>query len=85
MSTLEHSGNLVFNLDPPYLLTLPMHQHDWVLVMMDEFTRRLIGFAVHAGEVDGVTLCRVFNRVISGKKPLGYLSYDHDPLFEYHR
>ena len=46
---------------------------------------RLIGFAVHAGELDGVTLCRVFKRVIPGKKPLGYLSYDHDPLFEYHR
>ena len=29
----------------------------WVLVVMDQFTRRLIGFGVHAGDVDGVALC----------------------------
>ena len=52
---------------------------------MDQFTRRLIGFGVHAGDVDGVALCRMFNRVISGQKPPSYLSSDHDPLFEYHR
>jgi len=52
---------------------------------MDQFTRRLIGFAVHAGDVDGIALCGMFKRVISGKKPPSYLSSDHDPLFEYHR
>ena len=52
---------------------------------MDQFTRRLIGFGVHAGDVDGVALRRMFNRIISGKKPPHYLSSDHDPLFEYHR
>ncbi len=39
----------------------------WVLVVMDQFTRRKIGFGVHAGEVDGVALCRLFNHAISGK------------------
>ena len=28
----------------------------WVLVVMDQFTRRIIGFGVHAGDVDGVAL-----------------------------
>jgi putative transposase len=28
----------------------------WVLVMMDQFTRRIIGFAVRRGPVDGLTL-----------------------------
>ena len=32
----------------------------WVMVIMDQFTRRVIGFAVHAGAVDGVTLCCMF-------------------------
>src|SRR5262249_4007596 len=36
----------------------------WVLVVMDQFTRRIVGFAVHRGVVDGVALCRMFNRVI---------------------
>src|SRR5438876_2076727 len=33
------------------LATLRTH---WVLVVMDQYTRRLIGFGVHAGAVDGV-------------------------------
>ena len=51
--------------------------------LMDQFTRRLIGFGIYAGDVDGVALCCMFNRVISGHKPPSYLSSDHDPLFEY--
>ena len=57
----------------------------WVLVVMDQFTRRLIGFGVHAGDVDGTALCRMFNKAISGMGIPKYLSTDHDPLFEYHR
>jgi hypothetical protein len=33
----------------------------WILVVMDQFTRRIVGFGVHAGDVDGVALCRMFN------------------------
>jgi hypothetical protein len=29
----------------------------WVLVVMDQFTRRIVGFAVQRGVVDGVALC----------------------------
>ena len=57
----------------------------WVLVVMDQFTRRIIGFAVHPGDVDGPALCRMFNRVIARQPLPGYLSTDHDPLFRYHR
>ncbi|MEE8428317.1 MAG: hypothetical protein V3S33_02285 [Gammaproteobacteria bacterium] len=31
---------------------------------MDQFTRRIIGFGVHAGDVDGVALGRMFNTAI---------------------
>lgn len=44
-------------------ITLKTH---WVLVVMDQFTRRIIGFGVHVGAVDGVALCRMFNKAISG-------------------
>jgi hypothetical protein len=38
----------------------------WVLVVMDQFTRRIIGFGIHAGTVvDGVALCRMFNQAIA--------------------
>jgi hypothetical protein len=29
---------------------------------MDQFTRRIIGFGVHGGIIDGVALCRMFQR-----------------------
>ena len=56
----------------------------WVLVVMDQFTRRIIGFGVHAGDVDGVALCRMFNTAISTRSVPRYLSFDNDPLFLYH-
>ena len=64
------------------LLVLNSH---WVLVVMDPFTRRIIGFGVHAGDVDGIALCRMFNRAISNQGAAHYLSSDNDPLFRYQR
>lgn len=52
---------------------------------MDQFTRRIIGFAAHDGDVDGATLCRMFNEVMSQKDPPCYLSSDNDPLLQLHR
>ena len=57
----------------------------WVLVVMDQSTRRIIGFGVHAGTVDGVALGRMFSRAIRGQRGLPkYLSSDHDPLYKFH-
>ena len=56
----------------------------WILVVMDQYTRRIIGFGVHAGAVNGIALCRMFRRAIVGQRLLPkYLSSDHDPLFRY--
>ena len=60
-------------------------QTHWVLVVMDQFARRIIGLAVQAGNVDGPALCRMLNRAISGKGVPSYLSSDNDPLFTFHR
>jgi len=46
----------------------------WVLVVMDQFTRRIIGFGVHSGVVDGVALCRMYHRAIRGQSLPKYLS-----------
>jgi putative transposase len=42
----------------------------WVLVVMDQYTRRIIGFGVHAGAVDGIALCRMFNQAIRGPQAM---------------
>jgi hypothetical protein len=55
------------------------------LVVMDQFTRRIVGFAVHRGVVDGLALCRMFNRVIHTQSLPKYLSSDHDPLHRFHQ
>ena len=60
-------------------------QTHWVLVVMDQFTRRIVGFGVHAGDVDGTALCRMFNTAISTTGAPKYLSSDHEPLFTYHQ
>ena len=56
----------------------------WVLVAMDQYTRQIIGFGVHAGTVDGAALCRMFNRAIRGHRGMPkYLSSDHGPLYRF--
>ena len=57
----------------------------WVMLVMDVFTRRLIGFGVEPGPIDGVSLCRMFNHAVAGKPPPKHVSTDHDPLFRFHR
>ena len=57
----------------------------WVLLVMDQYSRRIVGFAVQAGDVDGLALCRMFNQVIGGAGLPHHLSSDNDPLFTYHR
>ena len=57
----------------------------WLLVVMDQFTRRIIGFSIQPGDVDGQALCRMFNRAISAAGQPRCLSSDNDPLFNYHQ
>ena len=40
---------------------------------------------MHAGDVDGLALCRMFNTAISNQNAPHQLSSDNDPLFKYHR
>ena len=57
----------------------------WIMVVMDVFTRRLIGFAVAPADLDGPDICRMFNRAIAKQIPPKYLSSDNDPLFRFHQ
>jgi putative transposase len=57
----------------------------WVMVVMDVFTRRLIGFGITHAPMDGVSVCRMFNHAVAGQPLPKHLSTDHDPLFRFHR
>src|SRR5207253_11244794 len=56
----------------------------WVLGVMDQYSRRIIGFGVHAAPVDGGALCQMFNRAIRGQCGMPkYLSSDNDRTHAY--
>jgi transposase InsO family protein len=55
------------------------------MVVMDIFTRRIIGFGIAAANLDGPSVCRMFNRAIARRSMPKHLSSDHDPLFRFQR
>ena len=57
----------------------------WVLVVMDVWSRRIIGCSVNNGSIDGPTICSMFSQTISKRNAPRYLSTDNDPLFQFHR
>ena len=57
----------------------------WVLLVMDVFTRRIIGFGIEKANIEGVSVCRMFNHAISSEPLPKRISTDHDPLFRFHR
>jgi transposase InsO family protein len=85
LTFLGHSKDSLWGVDMFRCESL-IHRPHWVMVVMDQFTRRIIGFPVHAGILDGPAVCRMFNQAISQTPTLPrYLSSDHDPLYEFHR
>jgi len=54
-------------------------------VMVDIFTRRIIGFGVAPANIDGIRVCRMFNQAIAKQAMPRRLSSDHDPLFRFQR
>ena len=84
LTFLGHSKDSLWSVDLFRCESLILNTH-WVLMVMDHFTRRIIGFGVHAGIVDGPVLCRMFNAAVAGYNASRYLSSDNDPLFIFHR
>jgi len=84
LTFLGHSKDSLWSVDFFRCGSLILKSH-WVMVVMDQYTRRIIGFAVHAGVLDGPVVCRMFNSIIGGSASPQYLSSDNDPLFAFHQ
>jgi transposase InsO family protein len=84
LTVLGHTKDSLWSLDLFRCESAILRTH-WVLVVMDQCTRRIVGFGVHRGVVDGVGLCRMFNRATRGQSSPKYLSSDHDPLYRFHQ
>ena len=84
LTFIGHTIDSLWSLDFFRVESFSLRSH-WIMVVMDQFSRKIIGFAVHAGDLSGTDICVMFNGIIS-KKPLpNYLSSDNDPLFQFHR
>jgi putative transposase len=84
LTVLGQAKDSLWSLDLFRCESAVLHTH-WVLVVMDHWTRRIVGFGVHRGVVDGVALCRMFNRAIGLQPAPTYLSSDHHPLYRFHQ
>jgi len=84
LTTLGHAKDSLWSVDLFRAESITLKTH-WIMVVMDHYTRRIIGFAVHAGNVDGPAVCRMFIEATSGYEWSKRLSSDNDPLFQYHR
>ena len=84
LSFIGHSTDSLWSVDLFRCESIVLQSY-WVLVVMDQFTRRIVGLGVHRDAVDGPDLCRMFNAAIRGRGAPRHLSTDHDPLFEAHR
>ncbi len=83
LTFLGHTKDSLWSVDLFRNESIRLRSH-WVLVIMDQFTRRIVGFGVHQGDGDGVALCCLFNQANSSKRIPKYLSSDNDSLFRYH-
>ena len=84
LSFIGHTRDSLWSVDLFRCESIVLRSY-WVLVVMDQFTRRLVGVGVHCGPVNGADVCRMFNVAIHGRRTPRHLSTDHDPLFEAHR
>jgi len=81
LTFLGHTKDSLWSLDLFRCESITLRTH-WVLVVMDHFTRRIIGFGIHAGVANGEAVCRMFKQAIQTATALPkYLSSDHDPLY----
>ena len=73
LTTIGHAKDSLWSVDLFRCESIFLNSH-WVMVVMDQYTRRIIGFGVLAGNVDGPALCRMFNHATSGHDWPKYLS-----------
>jgi putative transposase len=84
LTFIAQSKDSLWSLDLFRCESILLRSH-WVMVVMDVFTRRIIGFCAEPGSIDGVSVCRMFMHAIAGQPLPKHVSTDHDPLFRFHR
>ena len=84
LTLIAHAKDSVWCVDLFRVESILMRSH-WVMLVMDVFTRRIVGFGIAPASIDGMSVCHMFNCATAGQSKPKYLSTDHDPLFRFHR
>ena len=84
LTFIGHVKDSLWSLDLFRCESILLRSHS-VLVVMDVFTRRILGFGVERAHIDGVSVCRMFNHAVAGRPLPKHVRTDHDPLFRFHR
>ena len=84
LTFIGHVKDSLWSVDMFRCESILLRSH-WVMLVMDVFTRRIIGFGVAPAYIDGASVCRMFNDATAGQPRPKHLSTDHDPLFRFHR
>ena len=84
LTFIGHMKDSLWSIDLFRTESIHLKTH-WVMVILDQFTRRIVGFSTHKGSVTGIDLCCMFNKIINRRDLPKYLSSDNDPLFHFHR
>ncbi len=81
---MGHAKDSLWSVDLFRCESIMLKSH-WVMLVIDIYSRRIIGFSVYASDPDGIAVCCMFNKIIASKILPKRLSSDNDPLFEFHR
>ena len=81
---LGHAKDSLWSIDLFRCESAILRSH-WVLVVMDHYTWRIVGFGIHAGVVDGSALWCMFNDAIRAHATPKHLSSDNDPLYRFYQ
>ena len=84
LAAIGHSKDRLWSVDLFRTESILLKSY-WVMVVMDVYTRRIIGFGVATDNLDGIRVCRMFNRAVARQALPRHLSSDNDPLFRFHR
>ena len=76
LTVIGHAKDSLWSVDLFCCESILLKTH-WVMVVMDQYTRRIIGFGVQRVEPDGAAVCRMFNHAIAGTNLPKYLSTDN--------
>jgi transposase InsO family protein len=66
LSFIGHTTDSLWSVDLFRCESIVLRSY-WVLVVMDQFTRRLVGFGVHCGVLTGADVCRMLNAAFTDR------------------